>query len=177
MIRTATPADAAALLAIYAPIVEATVISFEHEPPDEAEMRRRIGHTLQALPWLVSVDDDDGAVDGYAYASRHRERAAYQWAVEVSVYVHERARGRGLASRLYTALFDHLAALGYMQALAGIALPNEASVRLHESLGFEPAGVFRHIGFKHGQWRDLGWWMRPLAALPDEPRAPRAFEG
>jgi phosphinothricin acetyltransferase len=173
-LRIATPDDAEAITAIYAPIVADTAISFELEPPTVAEMRSRVEATLQRLPWLVSLDAQ-GRVDGYAYASRHRERAAYQWSVDTSAYVHADARGRGVGRRLYLALFDELVKLGYYQAFAGIALPNAASVGLHEAVGFEPLGVYRQVGFKHGAWRDVGWWQKTLQAPQGEPAPPRPF--
>lgn len=173
-IRIATPSDAEAITAIYAPIVRDTVISFELEPPSVDEMRGRIAATLATLPWLVS-EDEAGAVDGYVYAGRHRERAAYQWAVDVSAYVREDARGRGVGKRLYTRLFEELVRLGHVQAFAGIALPNAASVALHESLGFVPLGVYRKVGFKHGAWRDVGKWQKELRTPDDSPAAPVAF--
>jgi L-amino acid N-acyltransferase YncA len=135
--RSATPEDAPAIAAIYAPIVRGTTISFELVPPTADEMRSRILSTLKGLPWLVSLDAI-GAISGYAYASKHRERAAYQWSVDVSAYVRDDCRGQGIGKRLYERLFQELVDLGYYQAFAGIALPNEASVALHESVGFRP---------------------------------------
>lgn len=172
-IRIAHPDDAAALQAIYAPIVAQTVISFELEPPPVDELRRRITYTLETLPWLVHLDAT-GAVNGYVYASRHRERAAYQWSVDVSAYVRADARGQGVGSRLYRRLFDELVALGYCQAFAGITLPNAPSVALHESVGFRPLGVFRKAGHKLGAWHDVGWWQRELQD-PATPQPLRAF--
>jgi L-amino acid N-acyltransferase YncA len=160
-IRTARAQDAAAITAIYAPIVTGTTISFELEPPSVAEMAVRMANTLQTLPWLVGVDDQDHVL-GYVYASKWRERAAYQWSVEVTAYVHEKARGQGVASQLYRRLFEVLASLGYWQALAGITLPNAPSVALHESLGFTPVGSFDDVGFKLGAWRDVGYWQKAL---------------
>ncbi len=174
-IRAATTADAAAIAAIYAPIVEGTTISFELQPPSVAEMAERISKTLQRLPWLVS-ENDQGQVSGYVYASPHRERAAYQWAVDVSAYVHSSARGTGVGKRLYLALFNELVALGYHQAFAGIALPNAASVALHESVGFEHLGTYRNVGFKLGAWHNVGWWQKELRPL-GEPAALKAFSG
>ncbi|MDR7335813.1 arsinothricin resistance N-acetyltransferase ArsN1 family B [Roseateles asaccharophilus] len=174
-IRIALPEDAAAVAAIYAPIVAHTGISFETDPPDAAEMRARIDKTARAgLPWLVA-DDEDGAVRGYAYASRHRERAAYQWSVDVTVYVADGRRGQGVGRALYGRLLPLLTELGYCQAFAGIALPNAASVGLHEAVGFMPLGVYRNVGFKLGQWRDVGWWQRELRATDAGPQPPRAF--
>ena len=174
-LRVATPGDAAAIAAIYAPIVSQTVISFELDPPSEAEVRTRIVKTLAVLPWWVSVDAQ-GDIDGYVYASPHRERAAYGWAVDVSAYVRADARGRGVARRLYAVLFDDLVRLGYFQAFAGIALPNAASVALHEGCGFTPIGVYRNVGYKLGAWHDVGWWQKPLCALR-EPAPLRRFAG
>jgi L-amino acid N-acyltransferase YncA len=172
-IRVANAEDAAAVTAIYAPIVADTTISFELEPPTVDEMRHRIVTTLQSLPWLVG-EDDAGQVNGYVYASRHRDRPAYQWSVDVTAYVRADARAQGVGKRLYARLFDELLRLGYCQAFAGIALPNEASVALHESVGFLPLGVYRRVGFKKGAWHDVGWWQRELRA-PSEPRPPLAF--
>ncbi len=173
MIRTARPDDAAAVHAIYAPIVAHSAISFELVAPSVDALRGRIVSTLERLPWLVS-EDDDARVDGYVCASRHRERAAYRWSVDVTAYVREDARGRRVATRLYSRLFDELAALGYFQAFAGIALPNAASVALHESVGFVHVGTYRDAGFRLGRWHDVGWWQRPLQA-PAAPGEPRPF--
>ena len=172
-IRVATADDAEAIARIYAPIVANTVISFELDVPSVDEMRGRIVATLARFPWLVS-EDAHGAVDGYVYASRHRERAAYQWSVDVTAYVREDARGRGVGKRLYGRLFEELAKLGYFQAFAGIALPNDASVALHESVGFVQLGIYRGVGFKRGAWHDVGWWQRALQA-PSAPHAPLSF--
>jgi L-amino acid N-acyltransferase YncA len=174
-IRTASPDDAAAVAAIYAPVVTGTAISFETEAPDAAEMRQRIARTAQAgLPWLVA-EDEAGAVCGYAYAGRHRERAAYQWSVDATVYVADGRRGQGVGRALYAVLLPLLAELGYCQAFAGIALPNAASVGLHEAVGFAPLGVYRNVGFKLGRWRDVGWWQRELRPPDAMPRPPRAY--
>ncbi len=174
-LRVATPEDAPAITAIYAPIVASTAISFELEPPSVDEMRGRILATLARLPWLVS-EDDSGAVNGYAYAGTHRERPAYQWSVDVTAYVREDARGNGVGKRLYGVLCEELARLGYFQAFAGIALPNRASVALHEALGFHPLGVYRSVGFKLGAWHDVGWWQKTLRE-PADPASLKAFEG
>ncbi len=173
-IRVARADDAEAIHAIYAPIVAHTVISFELDVPTIDEMRRRIDATLERFPWLVS-EDEAGRVDGYVYASRHRERAAYQWSVDVTAYVREDRRGRGVGKALYPRLFDELSALGYRQAFAGIALPNDASVALHESVGFTHVGVYRDVGFKLGAWRNVGWWQRTLRGDAQSPVEPVAF--
>ncbi len=170
-IRLAAETDAEALRAIYAPVVAKTAISFEVEPPDEAEMRRRIRETLRTHPWLVA--QDEGAVVGYAYATSHRSRAAYQWSVDVSVYVHEAHRKKGHALTLYRALLAALRLQGFVNAYAGIALPNPPSVRLHDALGFESVGVYERVGFKAGAWRDVGWWQLRLQDCPTPPPPPR----
>ena len=169
-VRLARPEDAAAVAAIYAPIVAMTAISFELEPPSVDEMRRRIEATLKVLPWLVHLDET-GQVNGYAYASKHRERAAYQWSVDVTVYVRDDSRGQGVGKALYQVLFERLAAQGFFQAFAGIALPNSVSIALHEAMGFKPIGVYRNVGFKLGQWRDVSWWQKELRA-PSDPVPP-----
>jgi L-amino acid N-acyltransferase YncA len=169
-IRLATEADAPAITAIYAPIVATTSISFEVEPPDTAEMARRIVTTLRQHPWLVC--DLDGQIAGYVYASSHRVRAAYQWAVDTAVYVSADFRRMGVGRGLYPSLFRILAAQGYFNAYAGITLPNPGSVRLHEAVGFRPVGVYRNVGYKLGAWHDVGWWqlaLRPHSAVPAPP--------
>ncbi len=157
-IRSATPEDAAALLAIYAPLVETTAISFEERPPAPDEMARRIEATLPTHPYLLA--EAEGAVLGYAYAGPHRARPAYRWSVDVTVYVAERARGGGVGRALYEALLADLSARRFHAAFAGIALPNPASVALHEALGFRHLGTYREVGFKFGRWHDVGWWQR-----------------
>jgi phosphinothricin acetyltransferase len=173
MIRLATSRDAEAIAAIYRPIVAATAISFETVPPGGAEMERRIATVLQIAPWLVY--EDAGEVAGYAYGSRHRDRAAYQWSVDVSVYVGEGSRRRGIGRALYRALFPLLRLQGFYAAHAGITLPNAASVALHESLGFRPVGIYRAVGFKLGAWHDVGWWQSSLRERTPEPQVPRSL--
>jgi L-amino acid N-acyltransferase YncA len=169
-IRLVTGPDAAGIAEIYAPIVASTAISFEIEPPDERETRRRIEETLPRYPWLVC--EQDGRVVGYAYATRHRTRAAYQWSVDMSVYVHPDLQRRGIGRGLYLSLIEILKAQGYFRAYAGIALPNPGSVGLHESVGFQSIGVYRNVGFKLGAWHDVGWWELVLQLCGPEPRAP-----
>jgi L-amino acid N-acyltransferase YncA len=172
MIRHARAGDVGAMLAIYAPLVRDTTISFEYEPPTLAEMEHRLQAVQRQYPWLVC--ERDGQLAGYAYASSFRSRTAYQWTAEVTVYVHPDHHRRGVARALYRALLDRLRAQGYRMAVAVITLPNAASVALHEDLGFEPVGVFRRAGFKHGQWCDIGCWQVDLggAAAPAPPRPP-----
>lgn len=158
--RSARREDAAALQAIYAPIVDATAISFEEVPPSVEEMAERIADTLERYPYLVAVEAERAV--GFAYASQHRSRAAYRWSVDVTGYVAESARRAGIGKLLYGALLSELAQGGFHAAFAGIALPNPASIALHESVGFEPVGVYREVGFKLGRWHDVGWWQRLL---------------
>ena len=169
-IRLAEPGDAAGILAIYAPIVRETAISFELDPPGEEEMRRRIASTLERRPWLVCAAD--GAVAGYAYAAAHRERAAYQWSTETSVYVHPDQRRRGVALALYTALLAALRAQGFANALAGITLPNPASVGFHEACGFQRVGIYHGVGHKLGAWHDVAWLELRLREDRGEPVGP-----
>jgi len=170
-IRLAAGRDAAAIAAIYAPVVINSATSFEVEAPTTEMIAERIAHTLPAHPWLVS--EDAGAVVGYAYASQHRSRAAYQWSADVSVYVHEDRRGHGVGRALYTALFALLRAQGYTNVYAGITLPNAGSVALHEAMGMTPVGVYRHVGYKLGAWHDVGWWAGALQSLSESPTPPR----
>lgn len=170
IVREATPQDASATLAIYAPYVRETAISFETAVPSQAEWQTRIDALQPQFPWLIA--EREGELLGYAYGGPHRSRAAYRWNVEVSVYVARQAQRQGVARRLYGVLFELLELQGYVNALAGISLPNPASVGFHESLGFAPVGVYRGVGFKRGAWHDVGWWSRDLAARRDSPGEP-----
>jgi phosphinothricin acetyltransferase len=165
--RAALMTDAAACAAIYAPYVTGTAITFEMEPPDEAEMRRRI---KKSLSWLVA--EQEGEVVGYAYAGPYKERPAYRWACEVSVYLDGDHRGRGLGRELYADLFDRLESMGLRMLVAGVTLPNPASVKLHQNLGFQPVGTWRRIGWKLGAWHDVHWLQRPIGADVDPPGEP-----
>jgi L-amino acid N-acyltransferase YncA len=170
--RAATAEDAPAIQGIYAPVVLDSFASFEDIPPDVAEIGRRM-LARPRLPWLVA--EDAGRVAGYAYAAQHRQRAAYRWSAEVSVYLDPGYHGRGFGRALYERLITEVTGLGYVSAFAGIALPNDASVRLHEAAGFEPIGVFGHAGFKNGGWHGVGWWQRALRELPVRPVEPREW--
>ncbi|HET7295765.1 MAG TPA: arsinothricin resistance N-acetyltransferase ArsN1 family B [Gemmatimonadales bacterium] len=161
--------DAAACAAIYAPYVLETPISLEERPPTEAEIAERIETTTRTHPWLVA--HDSSTLIGFAYATRHRERACYRWATDVTVYVAPQNQRRGVGRALYEALFELLGEQGFRVACAGITLPNHPSVGLHESLGFRPVGVYRNIGWKFGVWRDVGWWQLELGG-DDPPREP-----
>jgi L-amino acid N-acyltransferase YncA len=166
-IRDATERDAAACAAIYAPYVTDTAITFETEPPTPAELAGRIAAARRGHAWLVL--EDAGRVAGYAYGGPYKERAAYRWSCEVSVYLERGRRRTGGGRALYTALLDRLAARGFRTAVAGMTLPNEASVGLHRAMGFVPVGVYRRIGWKHGAWHDVAWVQRPIAAGDDPP--------
>lgn len=172
-LRLATPDDAAAIAAIYAPYVSGSIVSFETEPPDEAAMRARIAAGGDFYPWLVAEQEDRLA--GYAYACAFRARPAYRFAVETSVYLAPQAQGRGVGAALYERLIGTLEAQGFSQAIAAITLPNPASVRLHEKFGFVRAGTYRSVGWKLGGWHDVGLWQRPLAPPADPPAEPRPF--
>ena len=161
-VRDATDDDAGACAAIYAPYVAQTAISFETEPPSVAEMARRIAKAQRRHAWVVL--EDDGRVVGYAYAAPVKERAAYDWSCEVSVYLAGSNGRSGGGRALYEALFERLAARGYRRAIAGMTQPNEASAGLHRALGFEPIGVQRRIGWKNGAWHDVAWVQRDLGA-------------
>ena len=177
-IRMAREADARAILAIYAPFCATTAVSFELEPPSEDEVASRIRAVTAYWPWLVL--DDGGALAGYAYASRHSERAAYGWSVDVTVYVAPSHLRRSVGRALYTTLFELLRQQGFFKAYAGIALPNPASTALHEAMGFEPVGVYKGVGYKLGAWRDVAHYqlaLQPERHDPDPPVPPaRLFD-
>jgi L-amino acid N-acyltransferase YncA len=153
-IRSAGVDDGAAIAAIYRPYVLDTAISFEEEPPSPAEMGERIVATLAAYPFLAF--ERRGEVLGYAYGGPHRARPAYRWSVDVTVYVAPDARRCGVGRALYIELLGQLARQGFHSAYAGIALPNAASVGLHEAMGFRHLGTYQEVGFKFGRWRDVG---------------------
>jgi phosphinothricin acetyltransferase len=170
MLRHADPArDAAACVAIYAPYVADTSITFDEEPPTAEQFGELIGRTSRTHPWLVL--EQDGRVVGYANASPHRTRAAYRWAADVGIYVDPAYQRRGAGRRLYVALFELMARQGLRIACAGITLPNDASIALHRSLGFEHVGTYRDIGWKAGAWRDVSWWQLRLGADDGGPPA------
>src|SRR3954470_4844369 len=170
-IRMADRRDADDIAAIYRPYVTNAATSFEIEAPDAGEMAARIDAVLARMPWLVCAAPG-GETIGYAYASRHHERAAYQWSVDVAVYIQAGHHRRGVGRALYETLFQLLRLQGFYAAHAGITLPNAASVGLHESLGFRPVGVYPAVGWKRGGWHDVGWWHLPLQDRPATPAAP-----
>jgi L-amino acid N-acyltransferase YncA len=163
-VRPAVEEDAAAVTRIYAPYVEQTAISFEEKTPTRDEMAARIATCRIRWQWLVA--DIDGEVVGYAYGSQHREREAYRWSVEVSAYVDRQHHRQGIGRALYEPLLAELANKGFCNAFAGITMPNDPSVTLHTSMGFEPIGTFCSIGWKFGRWHDVAWFQRTLRARP-----------
>jgi L-amino acid N-acyltransferase YncA len=169
-VRAATAADAAACAAIYAPYVTDTAITFETRPPSPQEMARRIEASSSSHAWLVL--EDGGRVVGYAYSGQLNRRPAYRWSCEVSIYLETGRRRTGAGRALYEALFERLAQRGYRTAVAGMTLPNEASLGLHRALGFAPVGTYRRIGFKLGAWHDVAWMQRVLLDGDGEPPEP-----
>ena len=172
-IRLATGADAARMVDIYAPSVLDGAISFESELPSEQEFQRRIEAKLAELPWLVC--EVGGRVAGFAYAGPHHERGAYGWSLDTAVYIDVGHHRRGIGRALYTALFGCLRLQGYYNLYACITVPNDASVSMHESMGFEQVGLHRNVGHKLGAWRDVGWWHLALQAHAPDPAEPLAM--
>lgn len=173
MIRLASPEDASAILAIYAPYISGTSLTFETEVPSEAAFAERIKAYLLNWPWLIF--ETEGQIAGYAYGSRYRERAGYQWCVECSVYIHDGFHGKGIAKALYAALFRLLKMQGYFNVYAVINLPNEPSVRLHEACGFRWFANYENVGYKLGRWKTVGWWQLSLRDYTDNPPPPLPF--
>ena len=163
-IRLASREDTAGMLQIYTPIIHHTATSFEYDIPTVPAFWLRIQQVLKEAPWLIC--EDGSQVLGYAYASSHRSRAAYQWNRELSVYVHSDHRRQGIASALYQSLITLLRFQGFVNALIGITLPNPASVRFHEQLGFELIGTYNDVGFKHGKFHSVGWWQMKISPKP-----------
>jgi phosphinothricin acetyltransferase len=174
-IRSARAEDAAAIAAIYAPYVLTGVVSFETDAPDARGMRRRIEGADGFYPWLVATNGDDDGVLAYAYAGKFREREAYRWVVETSIYVAGAVQGQGVGRLLYEALIDTLRAQRFTQAIGAIALPNDHSIALHEAVGFRRAGFFREVGYKHGRWIDVGYWQCELNDAVTPPEEPKPF--
>ena len=174
-IRPATPDDAAAIAAIYRPYVERGTVSFETEAPDAAVIARRMAASGGLYPWLVATEGEGGAVLGYAYASAFRDRPAYRFTIETTVYLETGTQGRGNGRQLYDALIDTVRAQGFTHAIGVIALPNDHSIRLHESVGFKRAGFFREAGYKDGRWIDVGYWHCDLNDATIPPMEPKPF--
>ncbi|MGT2711326.1 GNAT family N-acetyltransferase [Streptococcus oriscaviae] len=160
VIRSAQPSDARELVAIYAPYVEETAISFEIQVPTVPEFEGRIERTLEKFPYLVAVEGNE--ILGYAYASTYYARAAYDWTVELFVYLRQDARGKGIGQQLYARLEEKLLARGFKNFLACIALPNPASIAFHEKMGYEQVAYFRKVGYKFGSWHDIVWMQKSL---------------
>jgi L-amino acid N-acyltransferase YncA len=169
-VRSATSADAERCAAIYAPYVTGTAITFELRPPSPADIAERIAAASRGHAWVVL--EDRGRVVGYAYGASFNSRAAYRWSCEVSVYVEIGQWRTGAGRALYEDLFGRLAARGFCMAVAGMTLPNDASVGLHRAMGFEPVGTYRRIGYKLGSWHDVAWMQRALAHAADPPAEP-----
>ena len=167
-IRLARPDDASAMLDIYAPFIRDNAVSFEIDVPTPEEFASRVTQKLSMYPWLVC--EVEGKVVGYAYASDHATRDAYQWSVDVSLYITEYYRRHGVGRALYTSLFASLRLQGYFNAYAGITLPNPASVGVHEAMGFTHIGTFQDVGHKFEGWHSVGWWGLALQerAAPSE---------
>jgi L-amino acid N-acyltransferase YncA len=175
-IRAATPDDAARIAAIYAPFVIGGTVSFEIEPPDARTMRTRMAASDGLYPWLVVTNGGaEGGVVGYAYATKFRDRPAYKYVVETSIYIAGDQQRGGVGRLLYEALIDTLRAQGFTQAIAAITLPNDASISLHESVGFRRAGVYREVGYKQGRWIDVGFWQCELNDSKVPPVEPKPF--
>lgn len=159
-LEPATLADAAEMLAIYAPYVQYTTVSSEYDPPTPEEFMRRITTYTRTLPWLICRID--GAAAGYGYASPHRARAGYQWSVETSIYVHPAYHRRGVAAAIYRALFAVLAEQGYYNIFVGVTSPNENSIKFHTAMGFVRSGAYQASMYKFGQWHDVLWMHKSL---------------
>jgi L-amino acid N-acyltransferase YncA len=171
-VRAATEEDAAACAAIYAPYVTDTTVTFETDPPSPTEMAQRIATCTHTHAWLVLEDPEADRVVGYAYGTPFRARAAYRWSCEVSVYLERNRRRTGGGRALYEALLARLAERGFRTAVAGMALPNDASTALHRAMGFEPVGTYRRIGWKHGRWHDVAWVQRTIGTGDGPPVDP-----
>jgi phosphinothricin acetyltransferase len=173
IIRLTNENDAPGILAIYAPYISSTSLTFETEVPDINSFKERINTYLVNWPWLVC--EIDGMIAGYAYAARYRERKAYQWGTEISVYIHDDHQRKGIARALYTAVIEILKKQGFRNAYAVINLPNDRSVAFHESLGFKYFATYENVGYKLGKWKNVGWWQLQLNEYSVEPAAPILF--
>jgi L-amino acid N-acyltransferase YncA len=175
LIRLADERDAEQIQAIYAPFcADNSPVSFETEPPTVEVIRQRIAKTLEKYPWLVCEEGSE--LLGYVYATSHRNRAAYRWSVDVSVYVREGKRRSGIGRALYTSLFNILRLQGFVNAFAGTTIPNPGSIGLHQAVGFEQVGIYRGVGHKGGAWHDTAWWQLPLQEKGTPPREPMSLE-
>ena len=173
-IRDARRSDVPAMLAIYAPFVEHTAVSFEYDVPTEAEFARRLEEHQAAFPWLVC--EENGRLMGYAYAGRTFERAAYGWNAEISRYLAPELRGRGVGRRLYARIEEILTRLGYYKLFAVVTSANAPSVAFHRALGFRDAACFRNVGYKQGGWYDVLWLEKTLCDRPEPQCLPQNYE-
>lgn len=173
-IRLAGPEDASALLDIYSYYVEKTCASFEQQTPSTEEFAERIRNISAVYPYLVY--EADGKIVGYAYSTRYAVRVSYCYDVEVSIYVHESFHSKGVAKKLYDAMFELLAAQGLYNAYSGITVPNEKSRRFHEKCGFEHIGQFPDAGYKHGEWHDVEWMAKKIQPLVPNPEKPKTVK-
>jgi phosphinothricin acetyltransferase len=172
-IRLIEQTDAQATLNIYAPYVQQTAVSFEYEVPTIQEWEKRIETYSNDCPWLVC--EQQGKVVGYAYAGKHRSRVAYAWSAELAVYILEQFHGFGIAAALYKTLFDLLRLQGYVNALAGVTIPNAKSENFHLKMGFEDVGIYKNVGYKIGDWHSTRWFQLALQPHEKEPKKPRSF--
>jgi L-amino acid N-acyltransferase YncA len=170
LVRLATPSDAEGILTIYAPYISQTSFTFETEVPSIKEFGERIRNYLINWPWLVT--EKDGVITGYAYATKHRERVAYQWCTESSIYIHDDFQKAGIGKVLYATLFEILKRQGFNNVYAVINLPNEKSVAFHEKCGFEYFATYEKVGYKLGKWKNVGWWKLQVNEYGHEPAAP-----
>ena len=169
-IRQTSKDDASAIREIYRPYIEDSATSFEYKVPEVSEIQERIEAVIDFFPWLVL--EENGVIQGYAYGNKHRAREAYQWSVETSVYVAKTSQKKGVGRALYEKLFEILTRQGFINAYAGITMPNDASVAFHKSFGFQYVGTYSKIGYKRGQWHDVSWWQKEIIPHPDNPQPP-----
>ncbi len=173
-IRLIREDDITSVLDIYSYYVQNTIISFEYDVPSIEDFSKRIADTVQEFPWLVCLQDNK--VIGYAYAHKHRFRSAYQWSPESTVYIAPDFHARGIGRLLYNTLFALLKLQGYFNVFAGVGLPNEKSVGFHKATGFEEIGIFKKIGYKHGNWHDTQWFQLQLSEHLIDPPPPRTID-
>lgn len=174
IIRLAEERDSQGILEIYAPFVKNTAISFEYEIPSSLEFKNRINSTLKNLPWLVY--EIGNQIVGYAYASEHRKRSAYQWSVDLSIYVKPEFHRKGIAKALYGCLIDLLKAQGFYNAFAAITIPNIKSEGFHEALGFMPIGVYHNVGYKLERWHSTKWFELTIREHASSPKPARSIK-
>ncbi|MGH2642978.1 MAG: GNAT family N-acetyltransferase [Chitinophagaceae bacterium] len=173
-IRLIQTGDYSAVLNIYGPYVQNTAISFEYDIPPLSEFSKRIENITSFYPWLVA--EIDNHIVGYAYASKHRSRNAYDWSVESSVYLLENYHRMGIAKELYTKLFEPLRLQGIVNVYAGITLPNIKSESFHAAMNFKPVGIYHKVGYKNNQWHDVLWMELALHQHNNNPPSPLSIE-